>query len=250
MGRGLAHPENIMTQDEAYELACMTGQLSERQRRVLRVLYRRSGVRQRYTALPHRIALDWLGKEKATASEALQSPAESSPEVRGPTTQERMEFYQQQAGTIAINAARDALLDAELQHGEVTHLVTVSCTGFFAPGVDLQLIQQLDLPRTVQRVNVGFMGCHGMLNGLRTAKALASEPNSKVLWVAVELCSLHYYFPWDPDRMVGNALFSDGAAALVVQAGSDEHAWSVVETANYGRSYRQSPRWVVLVHDL
>jgi alpha-pyrone synthase len=105
--------------------------------------------------------------------------------------------------------------------GEITHLVTVSCTGFFSPGLELILLDTLGLRPTVERVNVGFMGCHGAINGLRVARALAlSNPRNRVLLCAVELCSLHYAFAWDPDRVVGNAVFADGAAALVLAAGA------------------------------
>ena len=57
------------------------------------------------------------------------------------------------------------------QAADLTHLVTVSCTGFVAPGIDLALIRALGLPPTVQRTHVGYMGCHGAFNGLRVARA-------------------------------------------------------------------------------
>ena len=98
--------------------------------------------------------------------------------------------------------------------------MTVSCTGFFAPGIDVALIEGLGLPRTVERIHVGFMGCHGAINGLQAADAIVrARPASRVLLCAVELCSLHYCFEWEPSRAVGNAVFADGAAALVIEAG-------------------------------
>jgi predicted naringenin-chalcone synthase len=94
--------------------------------------------------------------------------------------------------------------------------VTVSCTGFTAPGVDIGLIRELGLKPTVARTHVGFMGCHGAINGLRVAAAFAkSDPQARILLCAVELCSLHYHYGWDPKKAVANALFADGAAALV-----------------------------------
>ena len=98
----------------------------------------------------------------------------------------------------------------------ITHLVTVSCTGFVAPGVDLALIDGLGLRPTVERTHVGFMGCHGALNGLRVANAFATaDPTARVLLCAVELCSLHYYYGSAADKLVANAIFADGAAAVV-----------------------------------
>src|SRR5205085_4734747 len=107
---------------------------------------------------------------------------------------------------------------------QITHLITVSCTGFAAPGVDVQLLSSLGLPNETQRIHVGFMGCHGAINGLRAAHALAALPSTgHVLLCAVELCSLHYRFQWDPERMLGNVLFADGAAALVCRKAQAEH---------------------------
>ena len=92
----------------------------------------------------------------------------------------------------------------------ITHLVTVSCTGFHAPGFDLDLIERLPLRPDVQRTHVGFMGCHGAINALRVALALArSDPAARVLVCAAELCSLHYQYAWDPELLVGNAVFGN-----------------------------------------
>ena len=82
--------------------------------------------------------------------------------------------------------------------------------------MDIELIQGLGLRATTERVHVGFMGCHGAINGLRVANAFASaSPDARVLVCAVELCSLHCVYEWDLEKMVATALFSDGAAALV-----------------------------------
>src|SRR5206468_12877266 len=113
----------------------------------------------------------------------------------------------------------------------ITHLLTVSCTGFLAPGIDVMLIQNLNLSPSVERTHVGYMGCHGALNGLRAARAFAdANPAARVLLCAVELCSLHYHYGWDPQRMIANALFADGAAAIaaVPHRHAPAGAWRVV----------------------
>jgi predicted naringenin-chalcone synthase len=87
--------------------------------------------------------------------------------------------------------------------------------------VDVALMERLGLPPTAQRVHVGFMGCHGAVNGLRVAGAMAAaDPAARVLLCCVELCSLHYAYDGDPQRIVANTLFADGAAAAVL-AGPD-----------------------------
>ncbi|MFC1758098.1 hypothetical protein ACFL2H_04930 [Planctomycetota bacterium] len=109
-----------------------------------------------------------------------------------------------------------ALDQANTEPDQITHLVTVSCTGFSAPGLDVGLIRDAGLPPDVQRTNIGFMGCHGALNGLRISKAITdADPEACVLRCAAELCSLHQQYGVQTDRIVSNALFADGAAAIL-----------------------------------
>jgi alpha-pyrone synthase len=110
--------------------------------------------------------------------------------------------------------------------------VTVSCTGFSAPGWDIDLIRRLELNPTVQRTHVGFMGCHGALNGLRVARAFAdADAAARVLVCAAEACTLHFHYVGTPKQMIANALFADGAAALVGRCVPDA-PWSVVASGS------------------
>jgi predicted naringenin-chalcone synthase len=152
----------------------------------------------------------------------------------GPSTGQRMEQYVREAAPLAIQAAQRALSDAGVDSSSLTHLVTVSCTGFHAPGVDIELIKKLRLRSTIERTHVGFMGCHGALNGLRVAAAFTGcMANARVLLCAVELCGLHYHYPWSPKKMVSNALFADGAAAVVgvPSAAAPADAWQATASA-------------------
>ena len=226
-GLGTAVPPHTMSQQEATDLAHEVICRTEQQQRLLSVLYRKAGVENRYTALPHQIAKNWL------PAKATESDEPTICETLGPTTAERMQFFAEHAPPLALRAAEQALGEADVNRSAITHLVTVSCTGFDAPGVDTALICGLNLSPTAQRVQVGFMGCHGVINGLRVAQALAaSDPSAKVLLCAVELCSLHYRFQWDPERIVANALFSDGAAAVVGEAAGESRDWSVHATGS------------------
>src|SRR4029453_6671417 len=90
----------------------------------------------------------------------------------------------------------------------------------------------LRLRRTVQRTHIGFMGCHGALNGLRVANAFTTaDPDARVLLCAVELCSLHYYYGNDADKLVANAIFADGAAAVVGAAAGPE-SWRLAASGS------------------
>jgi predicted naringenin-chalcone synthase len=74
------------------------------------------------------------------------------------------------------------------------------------------------------------MGCHGALNGLRVAEALSHTSfASKVLLCCVELCSIHHQYSNDPQQIVANALFSDGAAAVVGFRGATEDNWRLID---------------------
>jgi predicted naringenin-chalcone synthase len=142
-----------------------------------------------------------------------------------------MRRYDERVGPVARRAAAAALKEAAADPASVTHLVTVSCTGFAAPGFDLGLVKGLRLDPSVQRTHVGFMGCHGALNGLRVARALAaSEPGSRVLVCAAELCSLHFRYGGGAGESVTNALFADGAAAVVAAPATEAPpgSWRVV----------------------
>ena len=133
-----------------------------------------------------------------------------------PGTAARMEIYEKYSVELSTRAARDALKQAGVSPREVTHLVVVTCTGAFAPGPDILLVQRLGLRPDTRRTVVGFMGCYGAFNGLRLAEQiLAFDEDAVVLQVCVELCSLHFQRDLDPETIVGNCLFGDGCAAAV-----------------------------------
>jgi predicted naringenin-chalcone synthase len=177
------------------------------QERLLSALYRRTRIKKRSTVL-----LEETGG--LTNDEFFPLPRGAS--NRGPSTEARMRKYEKFAGKLAVRASREALCRAGVRSSEITHLITVSCTGFYAPGIDYEVVQDLGLDLDVERVQIGFMGCHAALNGIRVADAFGrSQATGKILIVAVELCSLHFQYGWNPDQIVSNSLFADGAGAIV-----------------------------------
>jgi len=207
-GIGTASPPCAISQEHAVQLAGAYGCVTDEQRRQLKALYRLTKVRSRYSVL-----LDSDSRDGFPAH-AFFPPMQHEGD-RGPTTAARMARYELDAPPLAARAAAAALVDAGWAADTVTHLVTVSCTGFAAPSVDVGLIRMLGLRPTVARTHVGFMGCHGALNGLRVAQGLAEvSPDARVLVCAVELCSLHFQYGWHVEWLVSNAIFSDGAAAI------------------------------------
>lgn len=139
---------------------------------------------------------------------------------RSPGTAERNARYQREAGHMFPNAAARALARAgDLEASDVTHLVTASCTGFYAPGPDLDVVRALGLSPGTERYHLGFMGCYAAFPALRMAQAFCrNDPRAVVLVVAVEACSLHLQATSDPDAVISASLFGDGGAAAVVSA--------------------------------
>jgi len=207
-GLGTAVPGHQVSQADAIALAERVSGASGDRAALLQRIQRRTQVHQRGSVLaPPNAAQLPLGE---------RLPFYGS---QSPTTAARMAAFARHAPPLALAAVRAALADAAMAAPRITHLITVSCTGFQAPGVDLELISQLGLDAGVQRTHVGFMGCHGALNGLRVAQAFVeADAEAVVLLCSVELCSLHLAYGWDPEKVVANALFADGAAALVATA--------------------------------
>ena len=216
LGIGSAVPELSIEQADAAEAAGLLCGLTDKQKRLLPTLYRHAGVRKRHTVL-----LTPEAKGQPGGQVFYRSVEEGGPD--GPSTAARMQMYAQSATGLATAACRKALADASLDAGAITHLITVSCSGFAAPGVDVQLIRELGLPAEVARTHVGFMGCHGALNALRVARAFAdANPDARILVCAIELCSLHHQYGWNPEQIVANALFADGSAAVVCGHAGDD----------------------------
>lgn len=227
---GTAVPATVIDQAAALRLARALGSPTPEQDTWLPSMYHGTGIVTRHVALPPALVGDVLAGTRESGSPFLPT---GHSDDRGPSTSERMRHYAALAPPLAAEASRQALVNSGLTREDITHLVTVSCTGFFAPGLDHHLIEALRLRPTTERVQVGFMGCHGALNGLRVAQAL-SHGGARVLLCAAELCSLHYYYGWCPGKMVANAIFADGAAAVVgvPHAEAPAGAWRVLDTGS------------------
>jgi predicted naringenin-chalcone synthase len=137
--------------------------------------------------------------------------------VRGqyPGTAARMNFYEANAPTLAL----DAIAKLDFDREAITHIVVASCTGFVAPGLDQIIVREAGLPGSVERTVVGFMGCYAAVNALRLAHHFVrSEPAARVLVVNLELCTLHLQETQDMEKLLAMMLFGDGCAATLVTA--------------------------------
>lgn len=156
---------------------------------------------------------------------------------KAPTTFERNEIYKKYAPQLAQKAAKLAIAEWGGDPKAITHIISISCTGMMAPGIEFLLVDALGLPKTVQRFGINFMGCFGAFKGLSLAKSIACEnPKNKVLIVCTELCSLHFQKELSADQFVINALFGDGSAAAIVGGcanSCENRLWEIEKTASF-----------------
>ncbi len=180
--------------------------LDERDKRLVRILYRNSGIETRHSVIP-----DW--------GEGFFIPTEAG-STRQPSTAERNEIYTREGKKLAVDLGHKLLAAAtEFSPTDITHVITASCTGFFNPGIDYFLCQELGLPNNTQRYHLGFMGCYAAFPALRMATQFCpANPDAAVLVMCLELCRLHLQINGSEDTILANSLFADGAGAVLVSA--------------------------------
>src|SRR5713226_8022040 len=166
MGLGTALPRYPFSQKDAAEVISTFFCQTEEQRRLLPILFRRAGVHRRHSVLAERLPEDG-------PIQTFYPPA-AGPSDRGPTTRQRMEVYQKESIPLGFEAARQGLDQAGVLPRDLSQLITVSCTGFTAPGLDIALVKRLGLNPTIPRLHIGFMGCHGVFNAFQAASAIAT----------------------------------------------------------------------------
>jgi predicted naringenin-chalcone synthase len=205
---GTANPANRIAQEVLAGFMSRAMQLDDHDSRRLRAIFRASGIAYRHSVL------DDYGK----AGDYDFFP--NSPDFEPfPGTARRMDVFRQNALPLSVAAVEDMkrTLPAIDMQG-ITHLIVVCCTGMYAPGLDIGLVQHLGLSPQVQRTCITFMGCYAAFNALKVADAFVGRDNhSKVLIVCTELCSLHFQKQISDDNLLANALFADGAAAVLVE---------------------------------
>lgn len=179
---------------------------SEADARKMRFLYTQSGIKQRYSVVPDysRSLPEWKFYPQSENLEPF------------PSLEQRMTVYNRQAPLLSVDAVRDCL-GHTYSHKSITHLITVSCTGMSAPGLDLQVMDLLDLEKDIARTSINFMGCYAAIHALKQADAICrSDTAAQVLIVCTELCTLHFQREGTMDNIASSLLFGDGSAAALV----------------------------------
>ena len=181
---------------------------TEADKRKMRFLYKQSGIDQRFSVISDysKEVKDWKFYPQSENLEPF------------PSLEQRMAIYCKYAPSLSVNAIRDCL--GHTHHPKtITHLLTVSCTGLSAPGLDLQVMELMDMDKSIVRSSVNFMGCYAAIHALKMANAIClADSQSKVLIVCTELCTLHFQRDSTTDNLTSSLLFGDGSAAVLVTA--------------------------------
>ncbi|WP_425843943.1 type III polyketide synthase [Agrococcus sp. TSP3-2-1] len=212
-GLSTAVPATQLQQTEVAEVFGAQPGLSRLAQRIVSTSFGLSGIEHRYTVL----------EELSTHGPEVAEPEfydRSRGLILDPGTRLRNDRYAEHATRLYVEAGRAALAATPgIDAGDVTHVITVSCTGFYAPGPDFVLARDLALRAGVQRYHLGFMGCYASMPALRLAAQLCeADASAVVLVVSVELCTLHLRTSNDPDTIVATSLFGDGAGAGIVSS--------------------------------
>lgn len=201
---GTANPEYKIAQQDIFHFMSEYMSLKEYQKRELEILYRATGIGHRYSVLQ-----DYT----KALGEFVFYPNQENLEPF-PSVSKRMKTYRKEALALAISAIEKSTSDKDF-----THLIVVSCTGMYAPGLDIEIVQALGLSNSIKRSCLNFMGCYAAINALKIAQqACDADPEARVLLVCLELCSIHFQKSNSADNLLANALFGDGAAAVVVES--------------------------------
>ncbi|HET9056123.1 MAG TPA: type III polyketide synthase [Chitinophagaceae bacterium] len=182
-------------------------------KRKLRFLYHQSAIENRYSVIPDysRSLPDWKFYPQSENLEPF------------PSLEQRMAWYYKYAPSLSVDSIRDCI-ERKIHPTEITHLITVSCTGMSAPGLDLQIMDLMNLPKNIYRTSINFMGCYAAIHALKIADSICNNDKSaKVIIVCTELCTLHFQREATTDNITSSMLFADGSAAALIAANDDEH---------------------------
>jgi predicted naringenin-chalcone synthase len=203
---GTAIPAHKHRQEDIMHFMQHVYAMNETDKRKLKFLYHHSGIETR-----HSVVADY----NKSINEWKFYPHSENLEPF-PSLELRMIWYNKYAPALSVDAVRKCI-DGNIPARDITHLITVSCTGMSAPGLDLQVMELMDLPKNIYRSSVNFMGCYAAIHAMKMADAICkSDSAAKVVIVCTELCTLHFQKEPTTDNIASSLLFADGAAAVLI----------------------------------
>lgn len=210
----MANPQHRIDQEKVFEFMGKAHGFEGAELSRLKALYRATGIKSRYSAIPDYHTTNSKDWQFYPSNETL-SPF--------PSTEKRLEVYRNEAALLSKKAIEQAIAQSTIKPEEFTHLITISCTGMYAPGLDIDLVHSLGLNTSIERTCVNFMGCYAAFVGIKLGHQIcAANPNAKVLIVATELCTIHFQKESDEDNLLANAIFGDGSAAIIMSGRKED----------------------------
>lgn len=204
---GTALPRYCHPQQEILRFMQEAYRLGEEDSRKLAFLYKNSEIQNRYSVLPDfgKQSSEW-GFMKADVNERCLNS--------------RMDLFQHESLNLSVAAINNCIknfIDAK----EITHLITVSCTGMSAPGLDLQITEHFQLSKNIFRTSVNFMGCYAAIHAMKMAKMICdTNKDANIVIVCTELCTIHFQKEFSLDNAASSLLFGDGSAAILLSNAS------------------------------
>jgi predicted naringenin-chalcone synthase len=205
-----AVPEFTVSKEELVEFysKALTSMGSDSIKQKLSFLNEKTKIQKRYSCIPDFNMKDY---ELFTNGDFNQS------------IERRTTIYKEKILPLASKAIDKLLLKTTVKPEEITHLITVSCTGVFAPGIEFFISEYYGLQHT-EKLALNFLGCYAAIKALKHAKYIAdANPNACILIISAELCSLHFLPSLSDEDIVANLLFADGAAATIVCGNKNKH---------------------------
>ncbi len=214
-----AVPKYKHQQDDLFLFADKIYCKDETETRKLKFLYHQSGITSRYSVIP----------DYTVPPAERQFYPECGDLEPFPGIEKRMQWFNDHAASLSVQAIEECIKN-EIDKNEITHLITVTCTGMSAPGLDLQVMELMGLPQNIFRTSVNFMGCYAAVHALKLADSFCkNEKKANVVIVCTELCTLHFQKDISPDNMTSSLLFGDGCAAMLVRPDHDHEKGILIQ---------------------
>jgi len=193
LGVETANPPHSLTQQEALDALKKHVKLSDRAEGLYERFLLDDGIHRRYFAWDNQLTV---------LTESLD---------------EKMKRFEHWAVDLSVEAVQKIFKKWDYQPRDIDAVFICTCTGYLCPGLSTYVSQRLGLPENIHTLDLVGLGCTGALPALRAADDYLNRyPDSTVLVIAVEICSAATHWAEKPDLILSNAIFSDGAAAVLV----------------------------------
>ena len=188
-------------------------------KRKIKIIANKAGINIRYSVL----------KDYSLLPDQFEFYEQNKELLPEPSLSKRMLIYREEAIKLSVEAVKKIKAFEKIKHS-ITHIITVTCTGMFAPGLDIELIKALNLSSDIDRSSINFMGCNAAILALKSADNICKgNPVAKVLIVCTELCTLHFQKQYNDDYILSNMLFGDGSAAALITSAPNEITSKIIK---------------------